>query len=86
MKFIKINAVWCGACIVTNKVWKEVKKDYPDIEIEELDLDFDEEEVKKYNVGDTLPVVIFMKDNQEVERLIGEKTKEEIYDFVERNR
>jgi alcohol dehydrogenase class IV len=31
MKFIKINAVWCGACIVTNKVWKEVKKDYPDI-------------------------------------------------------
>ena len=62
------------------------KKDYPDIEIEELDLDFDEEEVKKYNVGDTLPVVIFMKDNQEVERLIGEKTKEEIYDFVERNR
>lgn len=86
MKFIKINAVWCGACIVTNKVWKEVKKDYPDIEVEELDLDFDEDEVKKYNVGDTLPVVIFMKDNQEVERLIGEKTKEEIYSFVERNR
>ena len=86
MKFIKINAVWCGACIVTNKVWKEVKKDYPDIELEELDLDFDEDEVKKYNVGDILPVVIFMNDDKEVERLIGEKTREEIYAFVERNR
>ncbi len=74
MKFIKKNAIWCGACIVTNKIWKEVKRDYPDIEIEELDLDFDEDEVKKYNVGNTLPVVIFMKDNIEVERLVGEKT------------
>ena len=74
MKFIKINAVWCPACIVTNKVWKDIKYDFNDIEIEELDFDFDEDEVKKYNVGDILPVVIFMNDDKEVERLIGEKT------------
>ena len=86
MKFIKINAVWCPACIVTNKVWKDIKNDFSDIEIEELDFDFDEDEVKKYNVGDILPVVIFMNDDKEVERLIGEKTREEIYAFVERNR
>lgn len=86
MKFIKINAVWCPACIVTNKVWKDIKNDFNDIEIEELDFDFDEDEVKKYNVGDILPVVIFMNDDKEVERLIGEKTREEIYAFVERNR
>lgn len=86
MKVIKINAVWCPACIVTNKIWKEVKKDFPDLEIEELDFDFDEDEVKKYNVGEILPVVIFMDGSKEVERLIGEKSKDEIYDFVERNR
>ena len=86
MKFIKINAVWCPACIVTNKVWKDIKNDFNDIEIEDLDFDFDEDEVKKYNVGDILPVVIFMNDDKEVERLIGEKTREEIYAFVERNR
>ena len=39
-----------------------------------------------YNVGEILPVVIFMNEDKEVERLIGEKTREEIYDFVERNR
>lgn len=86
MRFIKINAVWCPACIVTNKIWKDIVKDYNDIEIEELDFDFDEDEVQKYNVGDILPVVIFMDRDKEVERLIGEKTREEIYDFVERNR
>lgn len=86
MKIIKISAIWCGACIVMNKIWKDVKNDFSDIEIEELDLDFDEEEVKQYNVGDTLPVLIFMDDSIEKDRLVGEKTKEEVYSFIERNR
>ena len=83
MKIIKISAVWCGACILNNKIRNNVKKDYPNLDIEELDLDFDSDEVKKYNVGDTLPVVIFMDDEKEVFRLIGEKSKEEIYKKVE---
>lgn len=86
MKIIKISAIWCGACIVMNKIWKDVKNDFSDIEIEELDLDFDEEEVKQYKVGDTLPVLIFMDDSIEKDRLVGEKTKEEVYSFIERNR
>ena len=85
MKFIKINAIWCPACILTNKIWKQATKDYESLDIEELDYDFDEEEVKKYDIGNILPVVIAVKDNQEIERLIGEKTKEEIYEFIERN-
>ena len=86
MRIVKINAVWCPACIVSNKIWKNVLVDYPDLDIEELDLDFDSDEVKKYNVGDVLPVVIFLNDEKEVFRLIGEKTKEEIYKAVEEYR
>ena len=86
MKIIKINAVWCPACIVSNKIWKNVLVDYPNLDIEELDLDFDSDEVEKYNVGDILPVVIFMNEEKEVFRLIGEKTKEEIYKAVEESR
>ena len=85
MKFIKINAIWCPACILTNKIWNGAKKDFKSLDIEELDYDFDEEEVQKYNIGNILPVVIAFKNNQEQERLIGEKTKEEIYEFIERN-
>ena len=86
MKIIKINAVWCPACILSNKIWKNAKNDFPDLDIEELDFDFDEEEVKKYEVGKILPVVIFMDQDKEIDRLIGEKTKEEIYEAIERNR
>ena len=86
MKIIKINAVWCPACIVTNKIWKNALVDYPDLEIEELDFDFDEDEVKKYNVGDILPVVIFIDNDREKFRLIGEKTKDEIYKAIDENR
>ena len=86
MRIVKINAVWCPACIVSNKIWKNVLVDYPDLDIEELDLDFDSDEVEKYNVGDILPVVIFMDEDKEVFRLIGEKTKEEIYKAVEEYR
>ena len=85
MKIIKISAVWCPACLLNNKIWNGVKKDFPNIEIEELDYDFDEDEVKEYDVGQILPVVIFMNKDVEIGRLIGEKSKQEIYDEIMRN-
>ena len=82
MKVIKITAVWCSACLIMNKRWKEIEKEY-DFETVSYDLDFDEDEVKQYEVGDKLPVFIFMKDDQEIGRLRGEKTLEEIKEFIE---
>lgn len=74
MKIIKIGAVWCPGCLVMKKVWNNIMKDYPDLNIENLDYDFDSEEVSKYNPGKVLPVVIFQDDdNNELERLVGEQ-------------
>ena len=86
MKFVKINAVWCPACIITNKVWKKLMDEDKSLNVEELDYDVDEEEVEKYNVGDILPVVIALDNDQELGRLIGEKTKEEIEEFINKYR
>ena len=48
-----------------------------------LDLDFDSDEVKKYDVGNTLPVAIFLDSNNlELERLVGEKKVEEIENVI----
>ena len=82
MKIITINAMWCPGCIVMHKVWDEVRKDYPDIEIINYDYDMDEDIVKDYNVGTLLPVAIFFKDDKEVTRLNGEKTFEEILEVI----
>lgn len=82
MKVIKITAVWCSACIIMNKIWKEIEQEKA-IETESYDIDFDEDEVKKYNPGDILPIFIFIKDDKEIKRIVGEHKKEEILKIIE---
>lgn len=84
MKVIKVGAVWCGSCLNMKHIWNEIEKLY-NIEVISLDYDFDEDEVEKYNVGDKLPVSIILDDNDiELERIIGEKKKQEIIDIIEK--
>lgn len=82
MKIVKIGAIWCGGCLVMAKAWENLKKNYPNIEFVELDYDMDEEEVKKYNVGDILPVFIFYKDDKEVNRINGEVKENILVDTI----
>lgn len=76
-----VSAVWCPSCLILKKHLKKLNKNYPDLKINTLDYDFDEEEVKKLNVGKILPVIIKYKNDEE-KRLIGEKTYEEIEEFL----
>lgn len=85
MKIIKVSALWCPACLITNKAMNKIKEEYPDITIEELDYDYDEDEVSKYDVGSKLPVLIFFEDDKEVARLIGEKNYKEIKEVIGRD-
>ncbi len=82
MKVIKITAIWCSACLIMNKRWKEIEKEY-DFETVSYDLDFDEDEVKEYEVGEKLPVFIFLDGDKEIGRLIGEKSLDQIREYIE---
>lgn len=84
MKIIMINAMWCPGCIVMHKVWNEIKKEYSDIEFISYDYDMDEDIVKSFNPGDILPITIFIKEDKEVGRLNGEKSKKELVDIIEK--
>jgi len=83
MKIVKISAVWCGGCLVMGKIWENIKKKYPEIEIISLDYDMDSEEVEKYQVGDILPVIIFYKNDLEVKRINGETKENVLIDAIE---
>lgn len=78
MKIIKINAMWCPGCLISKIIWSDIENMYPNHEYISLDYDLDEEKVEKYNVGEILPVVILENNNEEIKRIIGEKTKKEI--------
>ena len=84
MKIIIINAMWCPGCLISKSIWNEIKLLYPNIEYINYDYDLDEEDIIKYNIGDIVPVVIFEKDNIEIKRVIGEKSKKEILDIMEK--
>lgn len=77
MKIVKISAIWCGACLKTNKIWNQFKSSYS-FEGIELDYDMDEEEVLPYQPGNVLPVFVFLKNNQEVGRLVGEVSYQDL--------
>ncbi len=83
MKIIKINAIWCPSCLIMNKVFNSLALKYPKIEIISYDYDFDSEIVKTYNVGNNLPVFIFVKDNKEIKRICGEFKEIEIIKIIE---
>lgn len=83
MRVVKINALWCSACLVMNKVWKKIEDKY-NFEVLQLDYDMDEEEVEKYNVGEVLPVFIFFDGDKEVLRVTGEKNEKEFLELIKR--
>lgn len=80
MKLIRISAIWCTSCILTYNDFKQIKEEYPNLEYEELDYDIDD--IEKYDPKDILPVIIILKDNKEVARITGEKRKKEIEEVL----
>ena len=82
MRVVKIGAVWCNGCLVMNNVWNKVIKN-KNIDTKVLDIDMDEEEVKDYDVGDTLPVFIFYSGDKEVKRVVGEVSYDEMIKVIE---
>ena len=83
MKVIKINAIWCSACIIMNKVWDRVNSKYH-LETISLDYDFDSSEVEKYNPGNVIPIFIFIDDDKELFRITGEHKDNEMIDLIEK--
>lgn len=84
MKLIRISTVYCMSCIFMNEVLKKIEKKYSVLyEIQDLDYDNDQEEVKKYNLKPVLPVYILLDENsKEIDRLVGEKSKKELEQFL----
>ncbi len=77
MKLLCFGATWCASCLIMRPRIKELEQEVPDIEVIYYDYDSNRDEVKRWNVKDTLPTFIFVdKDNKEITRMMGEKSIE----------
>ena len=79
MQIVRFTALWCTSCLLMKSRWKEFFKDYPNIDIIDVDFDDSPDLVEKYQIGTTLPVMIVYNENQiEMKRIVGEKSVKEL--------
>ena len=83
MKIIKIGSSWCSGCIVMKPIWEDIEKEI-NLDTKYYDFDVYEDMLKeKYNIGDKLPIVIFLDNNdKELERIVGEIKKDELINKI----
>ena len=84
MKIIKVGAVWCPACLVMASRINKIVDKYK-LELVNYDYDIDNDIVNKYNVGNILPILILVDDNEkEIGRLTGEQSIKKLEEFIEK--
>lgn len=80
MKVIRISALWCMSCMIMYERTQALQEAYG---IEFIDLDIDQDDVSNYNIERTLPVLIFLdENNEEIGRVIGEISKKKLRKYV----
>ncbi|MBU0997708.1 MAG: hypothetical protein KKE16_06675 [Firmicutes bacterium] len=83
MKLIRVTAMWCTSCLLMKKRWNKAFSEFNSLEIIDYDFDEDTDHIQAYNIGSTLPVVLFVDDSLiELERMVGEKSVQEIVSSV----
>lgn len=70
IKILDFYADWCGPCKMMDPIFKRTMQEYPMIDTLKINVDSNEQLTKDYNVQ-SIPTLIFMKDDVEVGRLNG---------------
>lgn len=87
MKVLKFGAVWCPGCLVMRPMWQEIERENPWLKNEYYDYDQDKKAIEKWKIDETLPTFVFVdKDEKELFRLQGERSKDELIKIILENK
>ena len=76
-------ATWCGPCRMLSPIIEEIGEECDgSFEVYKIDIDEAEDVAMDYSVM-SVPTLIFFKDGEEAERLIGVRPKNEITGVIE---
>lgn len=69
-KLLDFWAPWCSPCKLMNPIIDKIEQEYPNIEIERINVDENEAMVEKYGIK-TVPTYILEKDGEIVNTVKG---------------
>ncbi|QIW24918.1 thioredoxin [Sulfolobus sp. S-194] len=70
-------AEWCAPCLILAPIIEELAEDYPQVGFGKLNSDENPDIAARYGVM-SLPTVIFFKDGEPVDEIIGAVPREEL--------
>lgn len=74
LKILDFMGTWCQPCKIMSPILDEVEKE-TGVEIRKIDVDDNEEMVIAYGIRN-IPTLIFIKDNEIVDKVTGTISKE----------
>lgn len=81
---IDFYADWCGPCQMISREIKEIAKQYKDLTIYKVNIDEFPDMAMEYDVL-SIPTLLFIKDNEIKDEVIGYKDKIFISDRIDEN-
>ena len=74
-------AVWCGPCQMMAPILHELEAEMPDVQIGKVNVDEQMDLARQFRVV-RIPTLIIFKNGQEVQRMVGVTSKEELKDAL----
>ena len=76
-------APWCGPCKQMEKIIQEVVNENKKVKLVKVNVDEQSDVANKYNVS-SIPTLVFLKQDSEVNRIIGMTDKSKIVEKINR--
>ncbi len=74
-------ADWCGPCKTQDPILEDLEGDYPDVDLEKVNVDEEQDIANEYQVR-SLPTLIIENDDGVVERFVGVTQRDVIEDAL----
>ena len=82
---VDFYAEWCGPCKMLGPVIEEVSNEISDVQIIKVNVDEHGDIAQKYGVM-SIPTLILFKDGKEINKSIGFMPKEDMLEFINKNK